>query len=153
MRDKKTHVRQDKTMAAVDFSVSYQLVDGNGAPTAYELLIRVASGLLADAITAANDFAATLDAVTQSQITRIMVTTTPDLPSGLKSSPVADSNNVVGALFDFSNSTFGKNFSRTVANFIPAGFMTTDPAQVDTTNADVQAYINALTETVGGVAQ
>jgi len=146
-------------MAAVVFNVSYQLTDDNGIPSAYELRMNVPSGLFADAQTAANSFAATLDAITQSQITRIVISADNGIPGGLKTAPVSESNNAVGALFDFAAGNAYPTYSRTVPNFLPTAFIPPAHAEVYSTGAAgtpgalVAAYIAAMTTGITGGVQ
>lgn len=146
-------------MAAVIYNVSYQLTDDNGIPTAYELRMNVPSGLFADAESAADSFAATLDAITQSQITRIVISAEHGVPGGLKTAPVSESNNAIGGLFDFAAGNAYPTYSRTVPNFLPTAFIPPAHADIYTTGSAgtpgslVAAYISAMTTAITGSTQ
>jgi len=139
-------------VAALIYRISYQLIDCNKAPASFELLANVSSGLAADAQLVADSFAATLDAATESQITKITIAIAEhNVPSGLKSAPTATYDNMTVANFSFSTPVAGQKYTKTVPNFLRAGFLASDTAIVDQTgtNAPVDDFIAAMT--TGGI--
>jgi hypothetical protein len=129
-------------MAAVGGHISYQLLDGNNVPWAHQLNFNCSTGLLADITAFANAYAALLDLVTQSYISRIQFVIEEALPGGLKTSPTAGSNGNVGALLNYKdNNSVPGFFSYWISDWIVAGFEAAHPALVDQAETDVANYL------------
>lgn len=124
--------------------LSLQVIDGNRVPKSIQYFYATASGLLADMLSMAGTFIPLVDAVTQSQIVKADLVLPLTLPGGLKSAPVASSNNEIGGLVDFDLSGDAGHYGLWTPNFIPAGFSTVLPTVIDQTQTDVAAYLAAL---------
>jgi len=138
-------------MAAQNFAVTYQLVDGNGAPVSYELLAVCTSGTLADMEAMAGWFASNaLGPVTQSAIKKITIHVDVALPGGLPA-VVASTNNSDGAQFLFDTQYGDETYGKWLPNAQPEIFNATDPAVVNPTDTACENYINALLNTGSGI--
>ena len=127
-------------MAAL-YNVSYSLLDDDGNTSAYAIKVPEAALTIAEIREFAQEFAAALDLVTEAQITKIAVTLETTIPGGLKATPEAQSNVQEGALFSFIASDTLYKYGSRVPAFQQDYFTGT---QVDQTEVDVQAYINAM---------
>ena len=87
------------------------------------------------------------DAVIQGQIDKVWLHIPVTLPGGIKSAPVAGSNNEVGALEQFNTSLSGENFAYWFPSWITAGFQSLHQNLVDLAQTAVAAF-NTLLLTV-----
>lgn len=132
-------------MAVVQGHLSVQLQDGNPTTKAVTQFFKTTSGLIADMQSWAAGYLPVLDAVTQSKIVKAQLIIPLTLPGGLKSAPVAGSNNMVGALFDWLNASNIDKFGAWYPNWITAGFVTANPELVNQADGGpVAAFIAYL---------
>lgn len=133
-------------MAAVNWRLAVQVTDANKAPAALDVNLHTTSGLLADMESFTSAYLGVLDPVTASQLTKAEIVV-PQIISGAKTSPVASTNNSVGALLDYATANPLENASQWVANWIAAGFEAAHENLVDQAQTEVAAYLAFLLAT------
>lgn len=132
-------------MAAVNYKIITQGLDGNNVPWSIPQWAHSSTGLLADMQLNAAAYLPVLDAITQDVIHKAELVVPITLPGGLKASAVAGTNNEVGALIRESATSPGDTFSFWYPNWIPAGFQTAHPNLVNTVDGGpVQAFLAFL---------
>lgn len=132
-------------MAAVNWRLTARLQDGLPVVTPFLMRWNTTSGLLADMFAHAAGYLPLLDAVTQSLIMEAAIEIPIALPGGLKSAPVALSQNAWAAGLDYESASGPQKVGFSLPNFIPAGYLAEVPSVVDSGNAAVLAFNTYLT--------
>lgn len=130
-------------MAGISGWMSVNSIDGNKVPYNEKVYFVNTTDLITDTSAWAAAFLADYDAVIAGQIDKVWLHIPLTLPGGLKSAPVAGSNNAVGALEKFDTSLSGEPYSYWFPSWITAGFQSLHQNLVDLTQAAVVTF-NAL---------
>jgi hypothetical protein len=125
------------------FTVNYSIEDEKGAKSTFAVYLPD-STLWADVLGFAASMAPLLEAMITGAIRGISVTVSVDLPSGLRVAPLATSDVEEGGRFIWA-SAGGFNTSGRIATFDEAAVVT-GTRLIDTTgDADVAAFVSAMT--------
>lgn len=131
-------------MAVLESLISAQVVDGDGEVTSTEqpFFFDTATATFAQVVTWIQGWGAALDLITDGKITKLRVSITIPLPSGIKTAAVANSDNEKTGLFTMNANGTTNAYGDDVPAF-PAAKFTGN--QINLADAQVAAYVTYIT--------
>lgn len=131
---------EPRSFSMATFNISYSLQDADGNVNSFAVKVPAGSLTLAEIEGFAQQLAPIVDDVTDAQIVDMAIGLNAALPGGLKSSPVANSNNQEGGLISF-NTDGPYKYSYRVPAWYQAGF---SGAEINQSETNAAAFITAM---------